>query len=602
MKLSTKIILPIILISALLILLNGCMGTVPDESPAYTPGTITGIIASPCCPTTSAGAVSNPPTDWCCLTNIYISCEKDFFLQDNIEVILTYGEDEVATTTTNEKGEYTFTEVLPVKNYVITALCPDYDDERPLVKDVATEVVEGETFDAEITDWVSTSLGLVVDYLVDNTTVLGPENIELDEVIADKCAFIHFPAFRTLVRYVRRVGEDCGNLNTDEDVQVALCKAAQEVGRIVIPDLDLGCYVGYTSPPPPVKYTLTTAVLPVDSGKVTGAGTYNKGVTATVTATPEPGWQFDKWTGSTVANSTSANTTILMNGSKSVTANFTEIPTYTVTYHGNGSTGGTVPVDGSSPYYAGVEVTVLAQGTMVKANYGFTGWNTESDGTGTAYAPAATFDMPASNVTLYAQWSEDTKYTVTYHGNGSTGGTVPVDGSSPYYAGAMVTVLDEGDMELAGGYIFTGWNTESDGTGTAYAPAATFDMPASNVNLYAQWVCDPCSGWNADITVYLWYYPLGTNAKNDPRIDVDGAITGPDCAEITEIDIEFVLYNNGGQVKETYLDTLTSQNNSFSVELDIDPASYNAGDNYKLFVELPECGLMMIIEGPVVEL
>ena len=56
------------------------------------------------------------------------------------------------------------------------------------------------------------------------------------------------------------------------------------------------------------------------------------------------------------------------------------------------------------------------------------------------------------------------------------------------------------------------------------------------------------------------------------------------------------------KVKETYLDTLTSQNNSFTVQLDTDPASYNAGDNYKLFVELPECGLMTIKAGPVVEI
>ena len=49
MKLSFKTILPIILISALLILLTGC--TVPDESPGYTPGAISGTIARPevCC-------------------------------------------------------------------------------------------------------------------------------------------------------------------------------------------------------------------------------------------------------------------------------------------------------------------------------------------------------------------------------------------------------------------------------------------------------------------------------------------------------------------------------------------------------------------------
>ena len=376
MKLSTKIILPIILISALLILLTGCKtgtGTVlPDESPGYTAGTITGIIAAPCCTTTSADIVSNPPADWCCLTNTDISCKKDFFLQDNIEVILTYGVDEVATTTTNEKGEYTFTEVPPVKNYVITVFCPDND--KLLVKDVATEVVEGKIFDAEITDWVSTSLGLVVDYLVDNTTVLGPENIELDDVIADKCAFIHFPAFRTLVRRVRSVGENCGNLNTDDDVQVALCKAAQEVGRIVIPDLDLGCYAGYTNLTP-TTYTLTMAVNPTEGGTTNPAigphSGYTSGTTANISAVANEGYQFDSWTGSTVADSNFPSTTILMNSSKSVTANFTkEKVTLTMAVVGSGTTD---PVIGTHTYDYGAVVDIEAIAAVGSL---FTGWST----------------------------------------------------------------------------------------------------------------------------------------------------------------------------------------------------------------------------------
>ena len=148
MKLSFKIILPIILISALLILLAGCFGVPPDEEPGYTPGTITGIIAAPCC-TTSAEPVSETsvsPEYWC------YYCQKTWSLQEGIEVVLTYGEDEVATTTTNQYGEFTFTDVSPGKNYVITAYCPDFGDNRPLVKDVALELIEGGSFDTNFTD------------------------------------------------------------------------------------------------------------------------------------------------------------------------------------------------------------------------------------------------------------------------------------------------------------------------------------------------------------------------------------------------------------------------------------------------------------------
>ena len=244
MKLSFKTILPILLIFTLLVLFAGCAIT---PSPGYTPGTITGIIAAPCC-STSADPVTEPqgvsPEYWC------YDCKGDWSLQNGVEVILTYGEDEIATVFTNEDGEYTFTNVPPGKNYVITAFCPDYDDDRPLVKDVALEVVEGETYDAKITDCVSTSLGLVVDFLV-TYSELGPEDIVLDGVIAGKPNFWGFPRFKKLVEEVCRASENCGNLSTDEDVQDALCKAAEEVGQIVLPDLDLGCTPGFAPGPGP---------------------------------------------------------------------------------------------------------------------------------------------------------------------------------------------------------------------------------------------------------------------------------------------------------------------------------------------------------------
>jgi len=81
---------------------------------------------------------------------------------------------------------------------------------------------------------------------------------------------------------------------------------------------------------------------------------------------------------------------------------------------------------------------------------------------------------------------------VTYNGNGNTAGTVPVDPSSPYESGAIVTVLgNTGDLTRihSGGtsYYFTGWNTKADGSGSDQAEGSTFIMGVSNVILYAQW-------------------------------------------------------------------------------------------------------------------
>lgn len=78
---------------------------------------------------------------------------------------------------------------------------------------------------------------------------------------------------------------------------------------------------------------------------------------------------------------------------------------YTITYDGNGATGGTVPSD-SMKYQQGASVTVLGNtGELYSANDLFAGWNTAADGSGTSYSSGATFKMGTANVTLFAQWT-----------------------------------------------------------------------------------------------------------------------------------------------------------------------------------------------------
>jgi uncharacterized repeat protein (TIGR02543 family) len=72
-----------------------------------------------------------------------------------------------------------------------------------------------------------------------------------------------------------------------------------------------------------------------------------------------------------------------------------------ITYSGNGSNGGTVPSYGIG-YNSGDTFTV-ASDTMTRSNYTFVNWNTQANGSGSSYNPAATFSITA-NTTLYAQW------------------------------------------------------------------------------------------------------------------------------------------------------------------------------------------------------
>jgi len=82
--------------------------------------------------------------------------------------------------------------------------------------------------------------------------------------------------------------------------------------------------------------------------------------------------------------------------------------------------------------------------------------------------------------------NEGPTYTVAYDGNSSISGSVPED-SNKYEVGEMVTVLGNNGNLVKTGYIFVGWNTKADGTGTDYADGATFSMGTADETLYAKW-------------------------------------------------------------------------------------------------------------------
>jgi uncharacterized repeat protein (TIGR02543 family) len=90
------------------------------------------------------------------------------------------------------------------------------------------------------------------------------------------------------------------------------------------------------------------------------------------------------------------------------TGTTTPVTSYAVTYSGNTSTAGTVPLD-SGAYQQGQMVTVLGNtGSLVKTGYTFGGWNTKADGSGTTFAAGQTFAMATASVTLYATWTANT--------------------------------------------------------------------------------------------------------------------------------------------------------------------------------------------------
>lgn len=129
----------------------------------------------------------------------------------------------------------------------------------------------------------------------------------------------------------------------------------------------------------PVTHTISVSADPAAGGTVTGSGTYQDNVSATVTATANEGYTFKNWTESGSEVSTSATYTFTATTDRTLVAVFEKEPdkpdpptpviTYTVNINASPATGDTV--SGGGTYQNGASATVRAA-----ANFGYTfkGW------------------------------------------------------------------------------------------------------------------------------------------------------------------------------------------------------------------------------------
>ena len=183
------------------------------------------------------------------------------------------------------------------------------------------------------------------------------------------------------------------------------------------------------------------------------------------------------------------------------TTNYTTNPTcptvgYTVTYDGNGNTGGTVPIDNNT-YEENDDVDILP-GVPTKTGYTFEGWLSSYNGNtydyNYVYGPN-TFVMSTQNVTLTAIWTQNIvtyKYgssctpldeiTVTYNDNGTTW-------TRDYGIGTTATVDSETGSKGCAEWAFVGWQRGSAvaNNSTSYTPTHNFTAAAGDdgVTFYA---------------------------------------------------------------------------------------------------------------------
>ena len=184
----------------------------------------------------------------------------------------------------------------------------------------------------------------------------------------------------------------------------------------------------------------------------TGSHQYAEGTVVNISATPSPGWQFDSWTGD-VANPSSPTTSVTVDSSKTVTANFSQIM-HTLTMQVIGC-GTSTPIVGDHDY---------AQGTVVDIS--------ADNWTGDVANPASAITTVTVDAgkTLTANFSQ-IMHTLTMQVSGS-GSTTPAVGAYQYAEGTVVDIT----ATPSAGWQFDVWTGDVANPGS---PNTTVTMDTS---------------------------------------------------------------------------------------------------------------------------
>lgn len=196
------------------------------------------------------------------------------------------------------------------------------------------------------------------------------------------------------------------------------------------------------------------------------------GTPTAITATSTPYTFTGSSTGAITINWSNSSAKALY--IKQIDVTYSSVPTYAVAYDGNTSTSGTAPA--TVNYAEGATVTVAGQGTLVKTNFNFNGWNTSADGTGTDRTVGSTFLMPATAVTLYAKWVANTTPSIT------ATGTLAAVNTTYGTASATPTAFSVSGINLTSGITVTppnGFEVSQTSATTGYATSITIPLSSA---------------------------------------------------------------------------------------------------------------------------
>ena len=238
--------------------------------------------------------------------------------------------------------------------------------------------------------------------------------------------------------------------------------------------------------------TYTVTYVPGSRGALTGTAvqTVSHGSDgSSVTIAANSGYTFSKWS--------EDNSTSTTRNETNVTSNLTftaiyAVNNYVITFDTNGGVYSDSSTSKNVTLAFNVDALLSVPATPTYTGYTLLGWAA----TAGAASALATYLVPAQNKTLYAVWSADTVYTITYLTTGSESGSAP---SSTTGSGTVTLRSNSGSLAKSG-YTLSSWNTSANCGGTAYSIGGSYNL-TSSVTLY------PCFVANSAPTPTPVYVP-----------------------------------------------------------------------------------------------